>query len=174
MTKRYDLLRLYNLEQAKVGDMVTITSFGKEYEGEVLVVKEGFLVTWAAGTVDVYGPNVKIFRSPLAWVEDKPVYKGDILYYKDGNAFCPDRIEGDLLWQDLKGVPPLICRVTDLTWTKPIRKVKRQGWVNVYGDPKAPYLRALSDPHSTKELADVCARLGRLDCVQISWEEVEE
>lgn len=175
MTKQYDLLRLYNREQAKVGDMVTIISSGREYEEEVLAVKEGFLVTWAAGTVEAYGPNVEVFYPPLAWVEDKPVYKGDTLYEKDGNTFCPDLLEGDLLGQKMNEGLPLIYRaIEDLTWTKPLRKVKRQGWVNVYGNPKAPYPRALSEPHPTKEVADVYERPGRLDCVQISWEEVEE
>ena len=123
---------------------------------------------------------------PLAWVEGKPVYKGDVLWYNEfgfsievtgNNDYDPDNglkgkvkevtkenpsryVGGELTWAPFD----------KWSWNKP--KVKREGWINVYRN------RGTSFVYETKEDAIewVTNTNGSLDelyitTIRIEWEE---
>jgi hypothetical protein len=103
-TKDYSLLRAFDLGQAKEGDgilymhhrtndvYVEVTYRGCSRTGFVFVEYEN-------GNGRVV-PKHEITMKPLAWVEGKPVYKGNTLYLlKDRNYFT---VRG--LYKDMEGV----------------------------------------------------------------------
>lgn len=93
---RNGTLRKYDLTQARVRDKV----FGWE-PGEVLAVYgKNVVIGWDLGdgkVVCVYPAHHahEIYLAPLCWVEDKPVYKGDVLYSPNGTVKVRtiDRVE---------------------------------------------------------------------------------
>lgn len=127
--KDCSLLRPFDLEAAKRGESVTLLS-NKCRPGKVIFSKnKGILVEWNDGTIYSYGFNLLegdtsfFVMAPLAWVEGRPVYKGDVLYY-DGK---PRIIDGG----DATHLTTVTSctRANCMTWQKP--KTKREGWVNM-------------------------------------------
>ena len=109
--------------------------------------------------------------APLALVEGKPVYDGDVLYLNcaEGGVAtataCADGMSfGDglfVLWLNFN-------KSGEWTWIKPVRKVKKKGWVNVYvGD------RIGCVFHETQNAANNAATHNRIACAPIEFE-VEE
>lgn len=114
-----------------------------------------------------------LFEPPLCWVEDRPVYKGDVLWWRDYKDFPNSAVDspkhvvtkvlsgvaGDTLVYDDSGkwLAP-----RDLTWKSPT--VKKEAWVNVYDEIDGAL-------HSTKDLADKWATKNRKACIRIEWEE---
>lgn len=97
MKKDYSLLRPFDLEAAKHGEPICfssgakITRFidGPDSVGDlVFVVPDG----------QFYFTREKEIRmAPLAWVEDRPVYRGDVLYNKVGQELTATGEKGGKL-----------------------------------------------------------------------------
>ncbi len=158
-TKDYSLLRKFDLEAAKNGehvlvgygnkfdDCVYITHHIEPIEEYVFNVKDhGFVILGASGSCTHAFTLDSAKMKPLAWVEGKPVYKGDVLWYNEfgfsievtgNNDYDPNNglkgkvkevtkknpcchVGGELTWAPFY----------EWSWNKP--KVKREGWINVY------------------------------------------
>jgi hypothetical protein len=200
--KDYSLLRKFDLDAAKRGEAICMMSRRNarfvahvpecQIDRRVLVIAEG------ASNVNAYcddgcyiikdpGAPEALRMAPLAWVEGKPVYPGDVLYWL--NAYNPGAtfVVGDRVLDSgtIAGVSTMHdgttrgeggdsgMRPENLTWTAP--KVKRHGWVNVHrktgGVPA--HCAFVSHAYSTKELADMYEENHgpRLACIRIEWEE---
>lgn len=168
MEKDYSLLRPFDLEAAKLGEKICYFEDGQlaTFVGLSDQDDDDLCVRWEEtlnGVMkDKYAMiQITLFRmAPLAWVEGRPVYKGDVLYglgneksgiAKEFGVFFDNG--GRCGWhEDHLG----------FTWQKP--KTKREGWVNVY---RFNAVELFND----KESADKNAASDRFDCVKITWEE---
>lgn len=164
MEKDYRLLRPFDLEAAKRGDKIcyndesgyVTTLCGPDPKGNIAYQSNGM----------VYVAHTNSFKmAPLAWVEGKPVYKGDILYWKSVsnkwmNHVC-DEFDVDKFLQRT-GEEQGYIYANKLTWQKP--KTKREGWVNIYRFNDTALF-------ADKKTADKNAISDRIDCVRIEWEE---
>lgn len=157
----YSLLRPFDLEAAKAGEQP---------------ISKGKVVRYVAGpdcTDRVccenqngfyFIPKRNLYAAPLAWVEERPVYKGDVLYV-DG---APIEVTGGKDGEILSNLWSFDTKY--LTWQKP--KVKKSGWVNIYPSFGSGCL------HPSKEAADLASTQdylsidsGRVACIEIHWEE---
>lgn len=179
MEKDYSLLRPFDLEAAKRGEKLLNGSGsgdersyvdGPDYFEVVCVKgKEGGLYLNSIHEMKMY---------PLAWVEGRPVYKGDVLYRTTVQKGITLTVIGAfdmygdnyLRFDGNNGTEYSDNRRSCLTWQKP--KVKKSGWVNVYPNRSMCHLR------SSKEEADLTATQcdGTIDpervaCIEIHWEE---
>ena len=265
MEKNFELLRPFDLEAAKRGDpllwsgqYIPVTFVARARNGNTNIIECPGMHGGLLSEVQ-YAPDHYLYMAPLAWVEGRPVYKGDVLHYmKSGfsmrvtgpNKHHPygEGIEGEVVdvWQaDKDRRPatlgetiwaqasvftwtepnPILCEiegrpvrkgdrlwstffndwfvvggtidrggrsltapeinyiastyVTSCSWNRPPRKVRRQGWVNVYPKSKHHSGSAIAlsgmSIYATKEIADQEATEERIACVQIEWtEEVSE
>ena len=169
MNHNLNLLRPAIVADLKVGDQVLDT------DGEtVTLVTPTHPVTgeFVLSYGDAHGycvsqPSDTFYLPPLGWVEDKPVYPGDVLYWKGVPGECqPLTVVGTL--GDWRCTHPngAIYRfnASELTWSPP--RVRKHGWVNVYeGGRTGAYT------HPTQEAATRNADPGRKGCVRIEWEE---
>lgn len=180
------LCRKLTIGNTKVGDAVIYYGIGNCGDiGKIVYVSiTGKLVIQWYDDADVTVTDLKhaccVAHAPLCWVENKPVYVGDVLYrigvfskeamvvtrygmvdnsgpYVFGTGLRWDR--GEEIPEDQSGMYP-----SEMTWTKPVIKVKKSGWLNIYPNGSRVY-------HSTREEADSAASIDRTDCVECHWEE---
>lgn len=133
MEKDYSLLRPFDLEAANFGtkaywfetECVWFGPSGNKFSQPMYAVEHN------AGMS--YVPASELRAYPLAWVEGRPVYKGDVLYCEKlaehtGIAvqyFQTGMIHGlGQIYSDL-----LVAHPEHMTWQKP--KTKREGWIEV-------------------------------------------
>ena len=95
---------------------------------------------------------------PLAWVEGKPVYRGDSLYL-EGKPVVACKPADEIGWMTC--ADGFHRNTKEMTWERP--KVKREGWTNIYGHMGSIY--------ATEEAADNAATASRKACVRVEWEE---
>ena len=113
--KDHSQLRPFDLEAAKAGAKLfyTITVNGETECTFIDADEDGWVcVRYEQFGLSLHRPaNVKSYMrmAPLCWVEGKPVYKGDVLYWKDGTSepgreWTVSRVErgvtGLLVWDD--------------------------------------------------------------------------
>lgn len=173
--KDYSLLRPFDLEAAKRGDSIVGKDDGEKRSFVTGPDKHGYFVVESADGFYRFGKSCDYRMAPLAWVEGKPVYKGDVLWHSLKGKFvvagifeenkghsCGPSFSVDGYYA---GLLAYAC-----TWTPP--KVKREGWVNVYGYQRPCHI------HATEELANqgamqACGMIdqNRLACIRIEWEE---
>lgn len=167
MEKDFRLLRPFDLEAAKRGDML-IDTYGdqcKYVAGPHHVTKE-VVVEFTGDLGFITGKATDLRMAPLAWVEGKPVYKGDVLWHE-----VIGRVEVSALHEASPPCVEVVGRkdypwISALTWTPP--KVKREGWVNILEEGRLAGLII----HPSRKYADESAKLtGRIACVRIEWEE---
>ena len=160
--KDYSLLRPFDLEAAKNGALVCwmYEDGPLRYIGKATCGADTACFEWIGGThkgtFETY-PNTNLRMSPLCWVEGRPVYPGDNLYLKNG---CGVFTAGGRM----VGV-----ELNSLTWSKPKRTVKKAGWINIY--PLSWMDGRAGAIFQTKTEADSSARLGRIACARVEWEE---
>lgn len=105
---------------------------------------------------------------PLAWVEGKPVYEGDMLYDKrfseNTDGVVIDGSFGNRLTANER-----IFKTEELTWTKP--KVKKSGWVVLFPIlSNGAYIAGTSRVYPSKEEAiKGCCVQELLDVVEVHW-----
>lgn len=178
----YELLRPFDLEAAKAGAKITDMGMIEHAFAAEAGPDGGMAVRDPQGNVFVMDLS-EARMVPLAWVEGKPVYPGDVLYWNDnstkpgskftaGNRVLP---EGLVMGSSTttKGATFTYggMYAAQLTWT--LLKVKKEGWINVYpangASQGAPICGGCV--HATKEKADRDAILDRIACIHIEWEE---
>lgn len=83
----YDLLRPFDLEAAKRGDLLTDVC-GNEYTFVAESGPDGDHAIRQKSDGNVFVDRASALRmAPLAWVEGKPVYPGDVLYYNEKSEY---------------------------------------------------------------------------------------
>ena len=168
MKKDYNLLHPFDLEAAKRGEAICF------YYGFELLPLEyiagpdargRICVKYPYGDFDICTPS-QYYMIPLAWVEGKPVYKGDVLFHKTGVNVTAERRRDD----DFEG---FICTDGDyvladnLSWIPP--KVKHEGWIAVHRTNKnSPFLAYASQVYASKEEAEI--NHPDYTSVHIEWE----
>jgi len=172
MNKKTPTLQPFEFEKATVGDNayvdvygfsdVVTFIYGPDADGEVCVSSKNVLKV-------IHKTN--LYKNPICWVEDMPVYQGDVLYFKSPT----DTIEAAAFTVLLKGFTEFEVilqgagakHITkdskNLTWSVP--KKIRKGWINIYTG------RCSSKVVETKEKADMNAYNDRVDCIEITWSE---
>lgn len=107
----YTLLRHFDLEAAKRGE--AICDVARNYEVVTFAAEAGSDGNHAVRLPSmniVFAKSSNLRMAPLAWVEGRPVYKGDVLYGKSsGRKYTADGSENTL----------------DFTWTPPKPKTKQ-------------------------------------------------
>ena len=172
-THDLNLLRPVTLDSIKPGILVTRLVGDKEVDwGEIVYgpteEEQEFAVHWkvdglvAHSFISAATTNLRL--TPLAWVEDKPVYPGDVLYGKWPHAEKGGYVVGDTLTRgrfltDDNGIA-LNTAIERLTWTPP--KTKHQIWVNLYPDGTCA-------TYTSEALADYHSIPGRSECRLIEW-----
>lgn len=167
MEKDYSLLRPFDLEAAKRGEKICNSFNGEETTFVAEAGPDGDLAVrdWK-GNIQPQ-PTVCTSMLPLAWIEGKPVYKGDVLYHPTGPAKVT---EDGIMWScGVHQLVPYAFQETLLTWRKPITKVKKSGWINIYKGSGACMYRY--DTKEQAERADYANK--RVDTIQITWEQEE-
>lgn len=176
MKNDYSKLRPFDLEAAKRGERIVIVETQAIVERTFVTGPDdhGYFVVKTGDGWFRFGKDADYRMAPLAWVEGKPVYKGDVLYSdKHGKGEIVEDLRfvgGAAIKFEGTGISldaPYFA--TGLTWNPP--KVKREGWVNVYQSFGGGASAVISDAWSTKEKADELSRLGRIACIRIKWEE---
>jgi len=123
-------LHKYDLARAKVGDKVLGLGLVLE-PGEVLALwgKE-VVFGWQIDKVESVTScrrdhSEEIYLAPLCWVEEKPVYVGDILYTTGHGYSHPCKVkgmQGDLVEYVRRGID-LRDEVSAMSWAKPSIKI---------------------------------------------------
>ncbi len=175
----YELLRPFDLEMAKDGNPMV-----SDYEKNELVYVAGphvdteeIVVEYVAGYLIYYAKDLRM--SPLCWLHEKPVYKGDKLWslsYKqwvvvtgthmdsDGDLFLDFDNDGDY-W--ISGPSELFDPIeTRLFWDKPKPKVEKGGWLNIYGMGDCAL-------HPTLDAAEKAKGRGCVATIEVEWEQDE-
>lgn len=136
----YSLLRPFDLEAAKRGEPVIglggdpypVTFVSRSRSGKTNIVEKPGM---HGGLLDdvCYAPDERLRMAPLCWVEGRPVYQGDVLYWVSQPAApcIADNIMdgGWLAFRADPGQPCGILHPAGLTWTPPA--IQREGWVNI-------------------------------------------
>ena len=132
---RSDFLRPFNLEAAKRGDEICDVGglFCVYIDGPDNL---GHVAVKCSGNLNLF-PKYDLRMRPLAWVEDRPVYKGDVLYSKLNpgairTVTCTRQGMVDTLIYFLESEGHVFAK--DCTWTKPepvkkTRTVKFLAWL---------------------------------------------
>src|SRR5574342_406783 len=131
--KDYSLLRAFDMEAAKAGELLcgvmgigdyTLIA-GPNSDGAICATNDKGNTFWT-------GLPEFLRLSPLAWVEGKPVYKGDRLFHDCGPCVVigtPIREDHDLRIKADGVILESDAQIPCLTWTPP--KVKREGFVYI-------------------------------------------
>ena len=171
--KDYSLLRPFSEAAAKRGEAIC-----SGYDGEIVKFIAG---PDAVGNCCVlpdggefgFHKALLLAMAPLAWVEGKPVYKGDVLEVEmdDGDTlrWMAIGVDEDALLGVSK--TPHSIPLEDVEagrsyfhWPRP-KPVKR--WVNVYADKYGDLL------HETKDAADAAVSRHRVACIEIELPPLE-
>jgi len=173
--KDYSLLRPFDLEAAKRGDKIHWSNIPDDV-AYIGVTSAGY-IAYETGNESSFCSSSSFRMSPLAWVEGRPVYKGDVLYYKkegfgisvegynpnieQKTGFIGEVVtESKLYNKGHKTWAPFDC----WSWTKP--KQKREGWVNLYPNDVMGNYR-----FNSRQDATDCSSSDVIDTVKITWEE---
>lgn len=176
-TNDLSLLRPFNLEAAKNGELLTAVNNCYSFKFLTYCKSDNNIYCQLTDNsqdhVYLYTTN-NLRMKPLAWVEGKHVYKGDVLYwkYKNYKFLAVDKIiedniiqgytcdhDGEIIYgkEGDSGVTS-----GTLTWNKPKQKVKRKIWINVYPDGCFSYF--------SKDSADMNSPKPRIACVETEIE----
>lgn len=171
MEKDYSLLRPFDLEAARRLETICDNHAFNTYEFLGSEEHEHRKTKVAIRSISpikghLYVADYADLRmAPLAWVEGRPVYKGDVLWLTIGDkssitAECFDNgmicgtCKEDGIGSDAEPIY--------LTWQKP--KTKREGWMNCY-EIGENYV------YPTEGKANSQATHSRIACLRIEWEE---
>lgn len=176
----YSLLRPFDLEAAIAGEpllwggqYIPVTFVARGNRGKTNIIERpgghGGLLSEVC-----YAPDDYLRMAPLCWVEGKPIYKGDVLYYinQPGRKFTANGITQDGTLINERGHGE---NIACLTWGPPKRKVKKQGFINIYPASAHHGINALASSDQViyfdKDHANINAREGRLFCATVEWDQ---
>lgn len=177
MEKDYSKLRPFDLEAAKRGEPFVFIECGEMKPRKLIAGpdKNGAIVIQDEyGSFDI-SYSKPYSMAPLAWVEGKPVYNGDVLYslgFKELVTISGTYSPGYLSIEHSSECANV--KLDNITWNQP--KVKREGWVNVSKkSPNSAWVAEvnglLSHSYASKQDADKYALPDRIACVRIEWDE---
>ena len=188
MTKDYTLLRPFDLEAAKAGERCCDNQCCNEKEYIDGPDRYGVLVFLSNDSYTLSTPPY-LRMKPLCWIEGKPVYKGDMVWFNDrshvdlvGHCRIADSVYRDMGVVFSGGGWDIFDNLNIAKPKKVVKKkVKHVEWVNVYPDTtymsekeafyRAAYAKALEDG------ADRCASMdidGRSEYAIIYGEATDE
>jgi len=132
MEKDYSLLRPFDLEKAKAGGAICYYQDGTHREFITGPDDHGYFVIKSQDGWFRFGKHEDYRMAPLAWVEGKPVYKGDVLYshfFKE--TFEVTGIDRVGQFKAEKHSQFSATESTSCTWTPPkkTREVKLLGYL---------------------------------------------
>lgn len=180
MENNYSPLPPFDLEKAKAGELLTTPNgalfvgkpiwkyaAGPDKAGNIIVEK------LEDGKFAQKAPENCFRMVPLCWIENLPVYKGDVLYRTELMKF----VTAESIYMDCDGDEYLCFKEggnvwfqgpyntnVKLSWNKP--KQKREGWINIYsGKGVSSYI------HISKEEALRYAESDLIDTIKIEWYE---
>ena len=162
--KKLELLR--KLDTPKVGDIVTSVNNHITYKIEAIIGSQICVGTqnpiYKNDPFAYLTTENMLRQNPLFWLEDTPIYKGDIVYF---NGRTPITVNSfiDNVFIKSEECAGLIYHISMVTLVNP--KVKMTKWANIYNDSD------LIAMHDTKKLADEAAFSERIACAEVSWEE---
>jgi len=181
--KQYNLLRPVALNELIVGMQILFVSNQTDRHEQLETViapanEQGYFVTQGKTGTYYIVPVACYYHNPLAWIEDKPVYKGDVLWYKWGkwsmsvtgyNHRTADQtgFEGIIVHGDNKrNIKGDVVRAPFGNWTWDAPKQKQQAWINISRSQTGTKNR-----YATKEIALQERGPNTIDTIQIEWEE---
>lgn len=170
------LLRPFDLEAAKRG---AIVQWYRSDETLVYVgpsmVRKAHCLKLSCGAYYIYDER-DLRTAPLFWCECKPVYKGDVLYSKTtGRQF----IVGEYYEENnaVSDESSSVCiSVRNFTWAKPVVKIKKEGWINLYENDGEFINAVTSSSYISEEIAKRnawCDHMEYTKTIHVEWE-VEE
>ncbi len=180
--KNFNLLRPFNLELAKEGELLTSMNEANDYKMLDFSIRnsnnkveiDAQLVN-AEDNFKYSNQDESSFRmKPLTWIDGKPVYKGDVLWYRGQqfcievqgyNPTCEDGLIGIVVksqWELISVGEQSWAPFYQWQWDKPKQVVKRKVWINVYSEYVYSYF--------SKEEADTLAGKKRIACVETKIE----
>lgn len=127
----YSLLRPVKLKDLQVGDVLVLKDSSPVSKSSVAYKANKFVVLrfsdGTEGTCHVSRLEIDYGLAPLCWVEGKPVYPGDVLYYRHSpywqhNANGCTVVRLDEPTNELRFTDGVVFGVDDATWTKPEQK----------------------------------------------------
>lgn len=146
--KDYSLLRPFDLEAAKRGELVCWHPDGEllEWVGPSALSGYAGCFRWLnGGNAGKYATYMSGYlrMAPLAWVEGKPVYKGDVLY-SHGVAYAATAAGFVPKANGLYGLE--LEAASLMTWTQPKQKKQIKMLAYLYGNYMAWINEACGDP----------------------------
>ena len=181
-TKDYSLLRPFDLEAAKAGELLfEIYMHGSKVKTDEKIGTyiagpnnhNEYVISFPTNGYVTYTDSIKDVRmAPLAWVEGKPVYTGDTLYspfFKSG-GYSQDglftvtgyRVSDGHSFYAAEISYSAATLVSSCSWNKP--KVKKSGWLNIYPNNDCSCM------HPSKLAADTEKAGHREACIEVFWE----
>jgi len=167
MSKDFTKLRPFENDGVKVGDAIFSVRLGDVVTYIAGPDKDGkFCVNYNSSLYFTHIEGMK--ENPICWVENKPVYPGDLLHYlvpvsySRNNNFSVER--GGCSSNDVVLAGYGHAFIKDLTWVLP--KVTHEGWLNIY-----PNNRVHPEIFKSKEDAEKSAYNARIACVRTEWVE---
>ena len=167
MSKDFTKLRPFENDGVKVGDAIFSLRLGAVVAYVAGPDKDGkFCVNYNEALYFTHIEGMK--QNPICWVEDKPVYEGDLLHYKPPiNMLAASNVRvgktGHTEFEVYLNSGGW-AYIKDLTWVLP--KVTHEGWLNIY-----PNNRVHPEIFKSKEDADLSAYNARIACVRTEWVE---
>lgn len=191
----YDLLRPFDLEKAKRGDLIFHCVLENEAPYEYVAgpdARDEYILKIVNSGSKNNGAFTPLFKGadlrmyPLGWVEGYSVYKGDILYTKHPMPLINELII-DALWpgvglhaKDMRNAIPFDL----LTWINPANRIKKEGFICVMKDAVTPignrdilpgrivrHPMIFTSSDAAKAWANSCAIGDLIIILPISWEE---
>ena len=167
-SKNLELLRPFDLEAAKRGGAICTDKLedvkyvdGPDECSNVVIKGRCYFILQCH----------RLCMAPLAWVEGRPVYKGDALFYEGiGRGVVVGMMKGgdqiEITYDHHKEWGPTGAFPENLTWTPP--KVKREGFAVVIKQGMF-----LSREDAEKAIKDISFRSfpGELVIAHAEWEE---
>lgn len=178
MKRNLELLRKFDLEAAKKGEL--LTSPASVVNGEPMweyvagpdSIGEYIMKILDCGEFSNPAPAESFRMAPLGWIGERPVYAGDKLYHpavpKSEYVVGGVNADGEFLVVDR--CAPISSGNGGLTFTKPT--TKRSGWINLYRRGGCPITK-YSMVYGSETLAKNSINDSReyLATAEIHWEE---
>lgn len=174
MKKNRTLLQPFDLKAAKKGEKICwshiedpVTYIGSNSKGQI---------AFESGTETNFTTQDQFRMAPLAWVEGRPVYKEDVLFYNKESTYPGSKfiaknyhrwgIAGETYFIDgrIYDDEEAYELVKTLTWEKPA--TKQEAWINIYPDKHQIVYR-----YPTKERALIARASNAITTLRIEWEE---
>ena len=171
--EQFELLREFDAANCCVGTKVIYADFNKGEICSPLNRLNEFIVNYEEDGYIVHAKctekNLRLL--PMTWLEGKPVYKGDTLYYKGSDIallkqgtsliIIDTRLPNFAVLIDAGGFQRIIP-FDALSWKNIQVPIVHTRWINCYPN-------GFTAHHKSKEEADSQAEADRCDCICIHW-----